>query len=30
VGGEQLLIIKGSVPGKKNSVIYIRDAVKKS
>jgi len=26
----KLLIIKGSVPGKKNSVIYIRDAVKKS
>ena len=26
----QLLIIKGSVPGKKNSTIYIKDAVKKN
>ncbi len=25
-----LLIIKGSVPGKKNSIIFIKDAVKKS
>ena len=25
-----LLIIKGSVPGKKNSVIFIKDAIKKS
>ena len=25
-----LLIIKGSVPGKKNSVIYLKDSVKKS
>ena len=24
-----LLIIKGSVPGKKNSVIYLKDSVKK-
>ena len=25
-----LLILKGSVPGKKNSIVYIRDAVKRS
>ena len=25
-----LLIVKGSVPGKKNSIIYIKDSVKKS
>jgi large subunit ribosomal protein L3 len=25
-----LLIIKGSVPGKKNSIIFIKDAIKKS
>ena len=25
-----LLIIKGSIPGKKNSIVFIRDAVKKS
>ncbi len=25
-----LLVIKGSVPGKKNSIIYIKDSVKKS
>jgi len=25
-----LLIIKGSIPGKKNSIIYIKDAVKKN
>tara|TARA_Y100001970_G_scaffold225710_1_gene278834 strand:+ start:6334 stop:6981 length:648 start_codon:yes stop_codon:yes gene_type:complete len=25
-----LMVIKGSVPGKKNSVIYVRDAIKKS
>jgi len=26
----QLMIVKGSVPGKKNSVIFIKDAIKKS
>jgi len=25
-----LIVVKGSVPGKKNSVVYIKDAVKKS
>ena len=25
-----LLILKGSVPGKKNSIVYIRDSVKRS
>ena len=25
-----LLIVKGSVPGKKNSIIYLKDSVKKS
>ena len=25
----QLLIIKGSIPGKKNSIIFLKDAVKK-
>jgi len=25
-----LIIIKGSIPGKKNSIVYIKDAVKKS
>ena len=25
-----LLIVKGSVPGKKNSIIFIKDAVKRS
>ena len=25
-----LLFIKGSIPGKKNSIIYIKDAVKKN
>ena len=25
-----LLIIKGSIPGKKNSTIFLKDAVKKS
>ena len=25
-----LLIIKGSVPGKKNSIVYLKDSVKKS
>ena len=25
-----LLIVKGSVPGKKNSIIYIKDSVKRS
>ena len=24
-----LLIVKGSVPGKKNSIIYLKDSVKK-
>jgi large subunit ribosomal protein L3 len=26
----KLLVIKGSVPGKKNSIIYIKDSVKKN
>ena len=25
-----LLIVKGSVPGKKNSVIFLKDSIKKS
>ena len=25
-----LLIVKGSVPGKKNSIIYLKDSVKRS
>ena len=25
----KLLIVKGSVPGKKNSIIYLKDSVKK-
>ena len=25
-----LLMVKGSVPGKKNSIVYIKDSVKKS
>ena len=25
-----LLIVKGSIPGKKNSIIYLKDSVKKS
>jgi len=25
-----LLVIKGSVPGKKNSLVFIKDAIKKS
>ena len=25
-----LLIVKGSVPGKKNSIIYLKDSIKKS
>ena len=25
-----LLIIKGSVPGKKNSIIFIKDSIKKN
>ena len=25
-----LLIVKGSVPGKKNSIIFLKDSVKKS
>ena len=25
-----LLVVKGSVPGKKNSTIYIKDSVKKN
>ena len=27
---KNLLIIKGSIPGKKNSIIYIKDSVKRS
>ena len=25
-----LLMVKGSVPGKKNSIVYLKDSVKKS
>ena len=25
-----LLIVKGSVPGKKNSILYLKDSVKRS
>ena len=25
----KLIVIKGSVPGKKNSIIYLKDSVKK-
>ena len=25
-----LLVVKGSVPGKKNSIIFLKDSVKKS
>ena len=25
-----LLVIKGSIPGKKNSIVYIKDSVKKN
>ena len=25
-----LLIVKGSIPGKKNSIIYLKDSVKRS
>ena len=25
----QLLVVKGSVPGKKNSIIFLKDSVKK-
>ena len=25
-----LLIIKGSIPGKKNSIVFIKDAIKKN
>ena len=26
----KLLVVKGSVPGKRNSIIYLKDSVKKS
>ena len=26
----KLLIVKGSIPGKKNSIIFLKDSVKKS
>ena len=25
----QLLVVKGSIPGKKNSIIFLKDSVKK-
>ena len=25
-----LLVVKGSIPGKKNSIVYLRDSVKRS
>ena len=27
---ESILVVKGSVPGKKNSIVYLKDSVKKS